>query len=181
METQKIMDYHRQKNKPAGARTFGECSISWFPTKPTEVPHTDEFLDDSAMGGVHCNKTLAPSPKSPGDFRFAVQLMSMPFQRLPVDPMHPLEDKENMVANQYTHVALDSFKRNKVEPLKEKKFSPIEEISRDSVCLTDVPSASLLRLGQPPAAMLTSKAEWDPLTLPLQRIWQKPAPGSRLN
>ena len=87
------MDYHRQKNKPAGARTFGERSISWFPTKPTEVPHTDEFLDDSAMGGVHCNKTLAPSPKSPGDFRFAVQLMSMPFQRLPVDPMHPLEDK----------------------------------------------------------------------------------------
>ncbi|XDA82166.1 hypothetical protein R6Z07M_012046 [Ovis aries] len=169
------------KNKPAGARTFGERSMSWFPTKPTEVPHTDEFLDDSAMGGVHCNKSLVPSPKSPGDFRFAMQLTSMPFQRLPVDSMHPLEDKENMVANQYTHVALDSFKRNKVKPLKERKFNPIEDISRDSVCLTDVPSASLLRLGQPAAAMLTSKAEWDPLTLPLQRIWQKPAPGSRLN
>ena len=42
--------------------------MSWFPTKPNEVPHTDEFLDDSAVGGVHCNKSLALSPKSPGDF-----------------------------------------------------------------------------------------------------------------
>ena len=50
------------KTKPAGARTFGEHSMSWFPTKPNEMPHTDEFLDDSAMGGVRCNKSLAPSP-----------------------------------------------------------------------------------------------------------------------
>ena len=34
--------------------------------------------------------------------------------------VHPLEDKEIMGGNQHTHMALDSFKRNKVEPLKEK-------------------------------------------------------------
>ena len=76
METKKIMDYHSQKNKPTGARTFGERSMSWFPTKPNEVPHIDEFLDDSAMGGICCNKSLVPSPKSSGDFRFAMQLAS---------------------------------------------------------------------------------------------------------
>ncbi|KAB0384281.1 hypothetical protein FD755_006198 [Muntiacus reevesi] len=91
---------------------------NWFPTKPNEVPHTDEFLDDSAVGSIRCNRSLVPSPKSPGDFRFA-----------------------------HTHMTLDSFKRNKVEPLKERKF--------------DVPSVSLLCLGRPAAAMLTSKAEWD--------------------
>lgn len=93
METKKIMDYHSQKNKPEGARTFGERSMSWFPTKPNEVPHTDEFLDDSAVGGIRGNKSLVPSPKSPGDFRSAAQLASTPFHRLPVDSMHPLEDK----------------------------------------------------------------------------------------
>ena len=45
------------------------------------------------MWGVRCNKTLAPSPKSPGDFTSAAQLASTPFHRLPVDSVHPLEDK----------------------------------------------------------------------------------------
>ena len=82
METKKIMDYHSQKNKPEGARTFGERSMSWFPTKPNEVPHT-EFLDDSAVGGIRGNKSLVPSPKSPGDFRFAMQLASTGFPWAP--------------------------------------------------------------------------------------------------
>ncbi|KAF4016092.1 hypothetical protein G4228_007620 [Cervus hanglu yarkandensis] len=147
------------KNKPAGARTFGERSVSRFPAKPNEVPHTEEFLDDSTVWGVRCNKSLAPSPKSPGDFRSAAQLASTPFHRLPVDSGHPLEDKENMVANQHTHVALDSCERSKVEPLKERKFSPAEETSPDPVCPTDGPLASLLHLGQPAAAVLTREAE----------------------
>ena len=57
------------------------------------MPHTDEFLDDSTVWGVRCNKSLAPSPKSPGDFRSAAQLASTPFHRLPADCVHPLEDK----------------------------------------------------------------------------------------
>ncbi|XP_068421007.1 mitotic checkpoint serine/threonine-protein kinase BUB1 isoform X3 [Eschrichtius robustus] len=148
------------KNKPTGARTFGERSMWRFPSKPNEVPHTDEFLDDSTVWGVRCNKTLAPSPKSPGDFTSAAQLASTPFHRLPVDSVHPLEDKENVVAEQYTHVTLDSCERNKMEPLKERKFSPIEEKSPEPAFPTDVSSASLLRLSQPAAAVLTSEAEW---------------------
>ncbi|KAM9053408.1 mitotic checkpoint serine/threonine-protein kinase BUB1 [Megaptera novaeangliae] len=147
------------KNKPTGARTFGERSMWRFPSKPSEVPHTDEFLDDSTVWGVRCNKTLAPSPKSPGDFTSAAQLASTPFHRLPVDSVHPLEDKENVVAEQYTHVTLDSCERNKMEPLKERKFSPIEEKSPEPAFPTDVSSASLLRLSQPAAAVLTSEAE----------------------
>ncbi|XP_059798293.1 mitotic checkpoint serine/threonine-protein kinase BUB1 isoform X3 [Balaenoptera ricei] len=147
------------KNKPTGARTFGERSMWRFPSKPNEVPHTDEFLDDSTVWGVRCNKTLAPSPKSPGDFTSAAQLASTPFHRLPVDSVHPLEDKENVVAEQYTHVTLDSCERNKMEPLKERKFSPIEEKSPEPAFPTDVSSASLLRLSQPAAAVLTSEAE----------------------
>uniref|UniRef100_A0A8C2P493 Mitotic checkpoint serine/threonine-protein kinase BUB1 n=1 Tax=Capra hircus TaxID=9925 RepID=A0A8C2P493_CAPHI len=147
------------KNKPAGARTFGERSVSRFPAKPNEVPHADEFLDDSTVWGVRCNKSLAPSPRSPGDFRSAAQLASTPFHRLPADSVHPLEDKENMVASQHTHVAVGPCARNKVEPLKERKFSPVEETSPDPVCPTDGPSASLLRLGQPAAAVLMSEAE----------------------
>ncbi|XP_061066695.1 mitotic checkpoint serine/threonine-protein kinase BUB1 isoform X3 [Eubalaena glacialis] len=147
------------KNKPTGARTFGERSMWRFPSKPNEVPHTDEFLDDSTVWGVRCNKTLAPSPKSPEDFTSAAQLASTPFHRLPVDSVHPLEDKENVVAEQYTHVTLDSCERNKMEPLKERKFSPIEEKSPEPAFPTDVSSASLLRLSQPAAAVLTSEAE----------------------
>ncbi|XP_069440067.1 mitotic checkpoint serine/threonine-protein kinase BUB1 isoform X1 [Ovis canadensis] len=147
------------KNKPAGARTFGERSVSRFPAKPNEVPHADEFLDDSTVWGVRCNKSLAPSPRSPGDFRSAAQLASTPFHRLPADSAHPLEDKENMVANQHTHVAVDPCARNKVEPLKERRFSPVEETSPDPVCPTEGPSASLLLLGQPAAAVLMSEAE----------------------
>ncbi|TKC44192.1 hypothetical protein EI555_018791, partial [Monodon monoceros] len=148
------------KNKPTGARTFGERSMWRCTSKPNEVPHTDEFLDDSTVWGVRCNKTLAPSPKSPGDFTSAAQLASTPFHRLPVDSVHPLEDKENVVAEQHTHVALNSCERNKMEPLKERKFSPIEEKSPEPAFPTDVSSASLLRLSQPAAAMLTSEAEW---------------------
>ncbi|XP_057599427.1 mitotic checkpoint serine/threonine-protein kinase BUB1 [Hippopotamus amphibius kiboko] len=147
------------KNKPTGGRTFGERSMSRFPSKPNEVPHTDEFLDDSTVWGVRCNKTLAPSPKSPGDFTSAAQLASTPFHRLPVDSVHPLEDKENVVEKQYNHVTLDSCERNKVEPLKERKFSPTEEKSPEPVFPTDISSASLLHLGQPAAAVLTSEAE----------------------
>ncbi|XP_065746826.1 mitotic checkpoint serine/threonine-protein kinase BUB1 isoform X4 [Phocoena phocoena] len=148
------------KNKPTGARTFGERSTWRCTSKPNEVPHTDEFLDDSTVWGVRCNKTLAPSPKSPGDFTSAAQLASTPFHRLPVDSVHPLEDKENVVAEQYTHVTLNSCERNKMEPLKERKFSPIEEKSPEPAFPTDVSSASLLRLSQPAAAVLTSEAEW---------------------
>ena len=64
-----------------------------------------------------------------------------------------------MVANQHTHVALDSCERNKVEPLKERKFSLVEETSPDPVCPADGPSASLLHLGQPAVAVLMSEAE----------------------
>uniref|UniRef100_A0A8C2P3E1 Mitotic checkpoint serine/threonine-protein kinase BUB1 n=1 Tax=Capra hircus TaxID=9925 RepID=A0A8C2P3E1_CAPHI len=118
------------KNKPAGARTFGERSVSRFPAKPNEVPHADEFLDDSTVWGVRCNKSLAPSPRSPGDFRSAAQLASTPFHRLPADSVHPLEDKG-------VHCTLcPTF-----------------------LCPTDGPSASLLRLGQPAAAVLMSEAE----------------------
>ncbi|XP_027477892.1 mitotic checkpoint serine/threonine-protein kinase BUB1 [Zalophus californianus] len=146
------------KNKPAGARTFGERSISKFPSKPNEVPHAEEFLDDSTIWGIRCNRTLAPSPKSPGHFTAAAQLASTPFQGPPADAGPALEDKENVVAKECTHVTLDSCEENMAEPSKDRKFSPIQEKNPELAFPADVSSASLLRGSQPAAGgLLTSE------------------------
>uniref|UniRef100_A0A2K6KEL6 BUB1 mitotic checkpoint serine/threonine kinase n=1 Tax=Rhinopithecus bieti TaxID=61621 RepID=A0A2K6KEL6_RHIBE len=149
------------KNKPTGARTFGERSVSRLPSKPKEeVPHAEEFLDDSTVWGIRCNKTLAPSPKSPGDFTSAAQLASTPFHKLPAESVQSLEDKENVVAKQCTHVTLDSCEENMVVPSKDRKFSPIQEKSPEQPFSSHMYSASLLRLSQPAAdGVLTCEAE----------------------
>uniref|UniRef100_A0A2K5W7F5 BUB1 mitotic checkpoint serine/threonine kinase n=1 Tax=Macaca fascicularis TaxID=9541 RepID=A0A2K5W7F5_MACFA len=149
------------KNKPTGARTFGERSVSRLPSKPKEeVPHAEEFLDDSTVWGIRCNKTLAPSPKSPGDFTSAAQLASTPFHKLPAESVQILEDKENVIAKQCTHVTLDSCEENMVVPPKDKKFSPIQEKSPEQAFSSHMYSASLLRLSQPAAGgVLTCEAE----------------------
>ncbi|XP_023590141.1 mitotic checkpoint serine/threonine-protein kinase BUB1 [Trichechus manatus latirostris] len=149
------------KNKPAGARTFGERSMSRLSAKPNEAPpHTEEFLDDSAVWGTRCNKTLAPIPKSAGDFTSAAQLASTPFHKLPADSVHALEDKENIVAKQCTRVTLYASEENTVEPSKPRKFSPIQEKSPEQALCVDVPSAPLLSRSQPTAGgVLTSEAE----------------------
>ncbi|KAM5227800.1 mitotic checkpoint serine/threonine-protein kinase BUB1 [Ctenodactylus gundi] len=149
------------KNKPIGARTFGERSVSKFPSKPNEVPHTEEFLDDSTIWGIRYNKTLAPSPKSIGDFTSAAQLASTPFHKLPAEPVPNLDDKENAVVTQFTHVALDSYKENMVEPYKDRRFSPIEEESPEQAFPTDIASASLCRPSQAAAGTaLAQEAAW---------------------
>ncbi|EAW50355.1 BUB1 mitotic checkpoint serine/threonine kinase [Homo sapiens] len=149
------------KNKPTGARTFGERSVSRLPSKPKEeVPHAEEFLDDSTVWGIRCNKTLAPSPKSPGDFTSAAQLASTPFHKLPVESVHILEDKENVVAKQCTQATLDSCEENMVVPSRDGKFSPIQEKSPKQALSSHMYSASLLRLSQPAAGgVLTCEAE----------------------
>uniref|UniRef100_A0A7N5KDY4 BUB1 mitotic checkpoint serine/threonine kinase n=1 Tax=Ailuropoda melanoleuca TaxID=9646 RepID=A0A7N5KDY4_AILME len=136
------------KNKPAGARTFGERSVSRFPSKPNEVPHAEEFLDDSTVWGVRCNRTLAPSPKSPGHFTAAAQLASTPFIKPPADAGPALEDKENVVTKECT---LDSREENMAGPSKDRKFSPIQEKSLEPAFPADVSSAPLLRGSQPVA------------------------------
>ncbi|KAL1786667.1 mitotic checkpoint serine serine/threonine-protein kinase BUB1 isoform X2 [Sigmodon hispidus] len=115
------------KNKPTGARTFGERSVSKFPSPSNEVLHTDEFVDDLTVCGNHYNRTLALSSKSTGDFTSAALLSSTPFHKFPADSVQIPEDKENVVATQYTHVALDSCKENMVELSKDRKFGPIQE------------------------------------------------------
>ncbi|XP_074253053.1 mitotic checkpoint serine/threonine-protein kinase BUB1 isoform X2 [Saimiri boliviensis] len=148
------------KNKPTGTRTFGERSVSRLPSKPNEVPHAEEFLDDSTVWGIRCNKTLAPSPKSPGDFTSAAQLASTPFHKLPVESVLILEDKENVAAKQCTHVTLDSCEENMVVPSRDRKFSPIQEKNPEQTFSSDVYSASLLHLSQPAAGgILTCEAE----------------------
>ncbi|XP_073906350.1 mitotic checkpoint serine/threonine-protein kinase BUB1 isoform X2 [Castor canadensis] len=137
------------KNKPTGTRTFGERSISRFPSKPNEVPHTEEFLDDSTIWGIRCNKTLAPSPKSTGDFTPAAQLVSTPFHKLPADSMYILEDKENVVATQSTHSKLDSHEENMGEPSKDRKFGPIQEKNPEQELLTVTSPVSLHHPSQP--------------------------------
>ncbi|XP_071064803.1 mitotic checkpoint serine/threonine-protein kinase BUB1 isoform X1 [Dasypus novemcinctus] len=113
------------KNKPTGARTFGERSVSRVPPKPNEAPHPEECWDDATVWGLRCDRTLAPSPKGPGDFTSAARLASTPFHQPPAGSA-PLEDQENVVAKLLTHVALDSCEENTGEPSKPRKFSPIQ-------------------------------------------------------
>nr|XP_045004129.1 mitotic checkpoint serine/threonine-protein kinase BUB1 isoform X2 [Jaculus jaculus] len=137
------------KNKTTGARTFGERSVSRFPSQPNEVPHTEKYLDDSTIWGIRCNKTLAPSPKSIGDFTSAAQLASTPFHKLPADSVHIFEDKENVIATQYTHVTFDSCEENMVEPSKDRKFGLIQEKIPEQAFPTGESSVSLQHTPQP--------------------------------
>ncbi|XP_076989840.1 mitotic checkpoint serine/threonine-protein kinase BUB1 isoform X2 [Tamandua tetradactyla] len=135
------------KNKPTGARTFGERSVSTFPSKPNDVPRPEGFWDDSPVWGTLCTRSLAASPQGPGDFTSAAQLASTPFPR-PPGSGHAPEDKENVIVKQFTHVTLDSCEENTVEPSKHRKFSLIQEKRPGGVLPPDV--------GQPPAAGLAS-------------------------
>ncbi|XP_006873574.1 PREDICTED: mitotic checkpoint serine/threonine-protein kinase BUB1 [Chrysochloris asiatica] len=149
------------KNKPTRARTFGERSLRRLSIKPNEeVPQTEEFLDDSTISGIRCNKTLAPIPRSIGDFTSDAHLASTPFHKLPVDSLNTLEDKENVLSKPGTLVTLDSHEENRVEPSKTKKFSPIQEKTSEQALSIDMPPAPLLGLSQPAAYdVLTSEAE----------------------
>uniref|UniRef100_A0A2K5CDB2 Mitotic checkpoint serine/threonine-protein kinase BUB1 n=1 Tax=Aotus nancymaae TaxID=37293 RepID=A0A2K5CDB2_AOTNA len=151
------------KNKSTGTRTFGERSVSRFPSKPNvSKPFLmlKSFWMIQPYGVFAATKTLAPSPKSPGDFTSAAQLASTPFHKLPVESVLILEDKENVAAKQCTHVTLDSCEENMVVPSRDRKFSPIQEKSPEQAFSSDVCSASLLRLSQPAAGgILTCEAE----------------------
>ncbi|XP_019518410.1 PREDICTED: mitotic checkpoint serine/threonine-protein kinase BUB1 [Hipposideros armiger] len=147
------------KNKPTGARTFGERSVSRFSPKPKEVPYPEECLDDSTVWGVRCTKTLAPSPTSPRNFTSAARLASTPFQKLALDAGHALEDKENVAATLDSHVTLDSCEENG-GPSKDRKFSPIQEEGPTPAVPTDARSVSSLHPLLPATGgVLTREAE----------------------
>ncbi|XP_034352743.1 mitotic checkpoint serine/threonine-protein kinase BUB1 isoform X2 [Arvicanthis niloticus] len=133
------------KNKPLGARTFGERSLSKYSSRSNEMPHTDEFMDESTVCGIRYNKTLAPNPKSLGDFTSNAQVSSTPFHKFPADSVQIPEDKENAVAMQYTHMALDSCKENIVDLSKDRKLGPIQEkISASLLCPSQPATGGLL-------------------------------------
>ncbi|XP_006899007.1 PREDICTED: mitotic checkpoint serine/threonine-protein kinase BUB1 [Elephantulus edwardii] len=149
------------KNKSPGARTFGERPVSKLCTKPNEVPHTEEFMDDSTIWGISGNKTLAPIPQSVVDFTSAAQLASTPFHKPLVDSGNLLEDKENMVAGLCTFMTSNFCKENRVESSKPRKFSAIPE-SPEQVSSPDILPAPGRGLTQPGAAgELTTEAAQD--------------------
>ncbi|XP_040849449.1 mitotic checkpoint serine/threonine-protein kinase BUB1 isoform X1 [Ochotona curzoniae] len=148
------------KNKPPGARTFGERSVSKFPSEPNEVPHAEEFSDDSTVWGVRCNKTLAPSPESIGDFTSAARLASTPFHKLPTESVHILEDKEN-IATEYTHASMATCGESVKKSSTDRKFGPIQEKCTEPAPPTDVPSSPLCNQRQPAADdALLREAQW---------------------
>ncbi|XP_054977628.1 mitotic checkpoint serine/threonine-protein kinase BUB1 isoform X1 [Sorex araneus] len=149
------------KNKTVGARTFGERSVSSFPSKPNDAPPAEEFPDDSTVWGIRCNKTLAPSPENAGDFTSAAQLASTPFHRPSFASAQALEDKENVAAEQGTHLTFDSYKRGVEKASKGRKFSPILEASEPAFPISVSPAAASASLLQPsrPAQVLSTEAE----------------------
>ncbi|KAG9484073.1 hypothetical protein GDO78_009790, partial [Eleutherodactylus coqui] len=118
--------------KPVELRSFGERPVHKPALKNEEVRTTESLVDDCTIWHSRCNKTLAPSPNSTGDFALAARLASTPASVKPSEQTCKiLEDKENVVTtvDDGCHMAFDCSEDKMLQPSKIRKLSPIQEFS----------------------------------------------------
>ncbi|KAG8583199.1 hypothetical protein GDO81_008313 [Engystomops pustulosus] len=130
--------------KPVEVRTFGERPAPKTTLKNDEVRATESLVDDCTVWAARCNKTLAPSPNSTGDFALAARLASTPASiKQPEQTWKILEDKENATLDDGCHMGFDYSDDKIVQASKIRKLSPIQEQSPDrSKLAMAVPSPS---------------------------------------
>ncbi|XP_053568576.1 mitotic checkpoint serine/threonine-protein kinase BUB1 [Bombina bombina] len=117
-------------SKPVEVRSFGERPVLRAPLKPKEeVKVAESLVDDSTVWAIRCNKTLAPSPNSTGDFAMAAHLASTPANRPKDQSWQILEDKENAVGDNGGHLVFDASEEKFIQASKTRKLSPILEQS----------------------------------------------------
>ncbi|XP_044146037.1 LOW QUALITY PROTEIN: mitotic checkpoint serine/threonine-protein kinase BUB1 [Bufo gargarizans] len=131
--------------KPVEVRTFGERPVLKPALKNEEVRAMESLVDDCTVWATRCNKTLAPSPNSTGDFALAAQLASTPAcSKLPEQTRQILEDKENaVIMADGCHMVFDYSEDKNVQASKIRKLSPIQELSPEqSKIAVGIPSPS---------------------------------------
>ncbi|RXM33009.1 Mitotic checkpoint serine/threonine-protein kinase BUB1 [Acipenser ruthenus] len=103
-------------NNTRPQKVFGERPVPKLHIpKPNEVnPGAESIIDETTIWAARCNKTLAPSPNSTGDFAYSAHVVSTPFN-----------------ANG-GHTAFDPSEEQFTQLAKTRKLSPIQEQSPDS-------------------------------------------------
>nr|XP_028580763.1 mitotic checkpoint serine/threonine-protein kinase BUB1 isoform X2 [Podarcis muralis] len=92
--------------KLTGSKVFGERPTVSCAAKRAEVnPPTEGPKDDCTVWANFCNKTLAPTPGSTGDFACAAQLASTPFHTIPLSACQ-LTQVEDPWSNSLIHQLL---------------------------------------------------------------------------
>ncbi|XP_018428474.1 PREDICTED: mitotic checkpoint serine/threonine-protein kinase BUB1 [Nanorana parkeri] len=145
-------------------KTFGEHPVLRPTFKSDEVKAAESPVDDCTVWAGRCNKTLAPSPNSTGDFAQAARFASTPAgNRQPEQTWQILEDKENAVGsytNSSSHMGLDSSEDKTVQPSKIRKLSPIQEKSPEhSKIAFSAPSPSSCSIFPAQSSEITGDAE----------------------
>ncbi|KAM3931240.1 mitotic checkpoint serine/threonine-protein kinase BUB1 [Leptodactylus fuscus] len=133
------------QGKPMEVRNFGEHPAHKLALKNEEVRTTESLVDDCTVWAARCNKTLAPSPNSTGDFALAARLASTPANiKQPEQSWKILEDKENAVTvDDGCHMGFDYSEDKIVQASKIRKLSPIQEHRLEqSTIAVGVPSPS---------------------------------------
>ncbi|XP_063774154.1 mitotic checkpoint serine/threonine-protein kinase BUB1 isoform X2 [Pseudophryne corroboree] len=157
-------------NKVNGVRPLEVNTLGDRPTLrrtlKSEGQGTESQVEDLTIWGERCNKTLAPSPNSTGDFALAARLASTPSNSKPPDQSwEVLENKENVVAtgqDDGCHIGFDFSEDKIVQASKIRKLSPIQEQSPEQSKIPEnVPAASSYSAfpSQSPEAMLQSEVE----------------------
>ncbi|XP_069811284.1 mitotic checkpoint serine/threonine-protein kinase BUB1 [Dendropsophus ebraccatus] len=113
--------------KPVEVRTFGERPSLKPALKNEEVKTAESMVDDCTIWAARCNKTLAPSPNSTGDFAFAARLASTPAtNKQPKQTWQTTEDKENaLTVDDGRHMGLDCSEDKVVQASKIRKLSTL--------------------------------------------------------
>ncbi|KAM8945490.1 mitotic checkpoint serine/threonine-protein kinase BUB1 [Pelodytes ibericus] len=156
-------------SKPAEVKTFGERPVLKSIVKSNEETRESQSPgDDCTVWAVRCNKTLAPSPNSTGDFAMAAQLASTPANRLMEQSYQILEDKENAVTGNGGHITFDISEDKFMQASKTRKLSPIQEQSPEN--------SKIAACAQP----LASCSIFPPVTPELERTTEVEQTGMRL-
>ncbi|XP_053316775.1 mitotic checkpoint serine/threonine-protein kinase BUB1 [Spea bombifrons] len=147
-------------SKPLEVKTFGDRPMLKLAIKSNEETRATESPgDDCTVWAVRCNKTLAPSPNSTGDFAMAAQLASTPANKLAEPACHTLENKENAVTENGGHMNFDFSEDKFIQASKIRKLSPIQEQSPEHSKLpmsAQSPSSCSMF---PPAISVTSEVD----------------------
>ncbi|XP_063299736.1 mitotic checkpoint serine/threonine-protein kinase BUB1 [Pelobates fuscus] len=116
-------------SKPVDVKTFGERPVLAHSKSVDEARASESPGEDCTVWASRCNKTLAPSPNSTGDFAMSARLASTPAIKLVERVCQIVADKENAVTDNGGHMNFDITEDKFIQATKTRKLSPIQEQS----------------------------------------------------
>ncbi|XP_075059851.1 mitotic checkpoint serine/threonine-protein kinase BUB1 isoform X2 [Mixophyes fleayi] len=150
--------------KPLEVKRFGGHPELRSTLKSEDGRGVESPVEDCTIWAGRCNKTLAPSPNSTGDFALAARLASTPASsKQPEQSWKILEDKENVVTTDKDngrHMGFDFTEDKIVQASKIRKLSPIQEQSPEQSKMADgVPLPSSCSVFPAPSPEVTLQAD----------------------